>query len=381
MKSKLYTLLLSSFMLSLAGCKTASKLYQKGNYDEAVMLAVKELQKNPGDPQKIALLQNAYSYAVEDHERKISHYLSGTNELKWEWVYYQYADLQNLFHAIRKAPQIYEIVQPADYSSLVFTYAEKAAEVRMNRGLRWLQNGDKNSAKTAYREFQAAARFRPGDFEIENLLAEAYNLAVTRVVIMPVHHSGFLFSRYNYEMQQLSDDLLRNLKYGNRNEFVQFYSFPEAHSRGIQPDQIIEMQFIHFNTGRYHDQKNTREVAKSVVVKEIVHRPDSIEKIYGTVKAKITTTTRSLYSDGRLGIRIANPDGVRIWSEHIGARHIWTTQFSSYSGDERALSEEDKKLVNRSIETAPHEQEIISVLRNQIYNDLLGRLKNFYTRY
>lgn len=381
MKSKLYTLLLSSFMLMLAGCKTASKLYQKGNYDEAVVLAVKELQKNPGDPQKIALLQSAYSYAVEDHERKISNYLSGTNELKWEWAYYQYADLQNLYHAIRKAPQVYEIVQPTDYSSLAFIYAEKAAAVRMNRGLRWLQNGDKTSAKTAYREFQSAARFRPGDFEIETLLAEAYDLAVTRVVIMPVHQSGFIFSSYNYEMQQLSDDLLRNLKYGNRNEFVQYYSFPEANSRGIQPDQIIEMQFANFNIGRFHDHKTTREVATRVIVKEIVHRPDSVEKVYGTVKAKITTTIRSLSSDGRLGIRIINPDGARIWSENIGASHTWTTRFSSYTGDERALSEEDKKLVSRGIETAPHEQEIISILRNQIYNDLLSRLKNFYTRY
>ena len=43
---KIYTLVTLGFVLLVAGCKTASKLYDKGNYDEAVQLAVKKLQKN-----------------------------------------------------------------------------------------------------------------------------------------------------------------------------------------------------------------------------------------------------------------------------------------------------------------------------------------------
>ena len=45
---KIYTLVTLGFVLLVAGCKTASKLYDKGNYDDAVQLAVKKLQKiNP----------------------------------------------------------------------------------------------------------------------------------------------------------------------------------------------------------------------------------------------------------------------------------------------------------------------------------------------
>jgi len=59
---KIYTLVsLIAFILLVAGCKTASKLYDKGNYDEAVELAVKKLQKKPDDEMK-ALLQSAYQY-------------------------------------------------------------------------------------------------------------------------------------------------------------------------------------------------------------------------------------------------------------------------------------------------------------------------------
>ena len=45
MKSKLYILLFASISILAFSCKTASKLYEKGNYDEAVELAAKKLQK------------------------------------------------------------------------------------------------------------------------------------------------------------------------------------------------------------------------------------------------------------------------------------------------------------------------------------------------
>jgi predicted transcriptional regulator YdeE len=61
----------------LPGCKTASKLYDKGNYDEAVALAVKKLQKKPDDEMR-ALLQSAYQYAVNDHETRIHQLSSNT---------------------------------------------------------------------------------------------------------------------------------------------------------------------------------------------------------------------------------------------------------------------------------------------------------------
>jgi hypothetical protein len=45
---KIYTLVILGFVLLVAGCKTAAKLYDKGNYDEAVELAVKKLAEKTG---------------------------------------------------------------------------------------------------------------------------------------------------------------------------------------------------------------------------------------------------------------------------------------------------------------------------------------------
>ena len=58
---KVYFLFLIAVVTWFAGCKSASKLYQKGNYDEAVQVAVKKLQKDPNDqklnPGKITLIR------------------------------------------------------------------------------------------------------------------------------------------------------------------------------------------------------------------------------------------------------------------------------------------------------------------------------------
>jgi len=381
MKPKFYTLLILSATLILFGCKSASKLYHKGDYDAAVEKAVKELQKKPGDAERKELVKKAYEFAVNDHEDRIRSYHESNNELKWEWIYHEYADLQNLYNAIKKSPVVFEIVFPVDYSSEMITYGEKAGDVHVERGLRWMQKGDKESAKMAYREFQSAMRFKQGDPEIQEMLAEAFDYAVTRVVILPGDQFGFIHSNYNYELQNFSDDVIRNMQYGNHNEFVQFFSAWDAGNRGITPDHVIEMQFNNLNIGRYQDRKSTREVIKDVVIKETVYKPDSVIKEYGKVKAKITTTTRTLYSDGFLGFVIRDNNRRILWSDNIGGSYSWTTEFSTYTGDERALGEEDKRLVDKIPQSLPHDSEIFRIIKNNIYNDLTYRLKNFYTRY
>ena len=67
MKLKLYTYFLLMAVIIFAGCKSASKLYEKGNYDEAVTVAAKKLQKDPDDAKLQAVIKDAYQFAVNDH--------------------------------------------------------------------------------------------------------------------------------------------------------------------------------------------------------------------------------------------------------------------------------------------------------------------------
>lgn len=362
-----------------AGCKTAAKLYDKGNYDEAVELAVKKLQKKPDDEMR-SLLQSAYQYAVNDHETRIHQLSDNTNELKWEWIYNEYASLQRLYEAIHRSPEALAVVRPADYSSYLNTYADKAATTRFDRGMQWMDKNDKMSFRNAYAEFEAALQYRPGDLTIIDRKNEAFQLAVINVVVMPMESNRYRYSSYNdYGVENFETDFLRQLQYNNGNRFVKFYSSWDANSQHIQADQFIDFRFSTLDIGRTRDENSTRELSKEIVVKETVYRPDSVVKEYKKVFAKIKTTRRTMNSEGNLQINIRDASGRWLWSDDLRGNHNWYTEFATYIGDERALSDSDKQLVNRRQEYPPHEDEIIRCIMNEINSNMLSRVRNYYS--
>lgn len=382
MKLKFYTLILFMFsILIFYGCKTASKHYESGNYDEAVELAVKKIQKKKDDAEFKSLLQHAYHYAVQDHEKKIRNYSAGPGELKWEWIYAEYSALQKLSDVINRTPEARELIQPPDYSSYMDTYAEKAAATRLDRGMYWMNRQDKQGYRNAYHEFNAALRYRPEDIEIRNIRDEAYENAVVNVVITPVENSFFRYSsNNNHAMRDLENSLLRSLR-SQGNQFSRFLTEWEARSRNIRPDQFIDFRFTSFNIGRTRDENSSREVSKDVVVKETVYRPDSVVREYKKVFARITTTRRSMNSTGTLNIQVRDDRGFRIWSDNFRSGYNWNTEFSTYTGDERALSETDKQLVSKHPDPAPHEEQILQYLVNNLSSEMNQRLRNHFNRY
>lgn len=381
MKIQFYTLSFIGTLLFFASCKTAGKLYEKGNYDEAVETAAKKLQKDPNDEKLRNILQSAYHYAVEDHESKIRNNTESGNELKWEWIYNEYVALHRMYEAIRKVPSVNNIVHPTDYSSYLITYGDKAGDVRYERGLAFMQHYDKQSYQNAYREFQVAERLKPGNRDIIQKMNEAYNYAVTTVVLLPMErHYGYRYGSYN-NYHSPDEQLLRSLKFNAGNVFLKFYSEWEARASNIRPDQVVDMRLSALNTGRYYDTRTSRQVSKEVVIKEIVYRPDSIVKVYGKVFATITTTKRTLHSDAMLQINVRDGNSRWLWSDNVYATYNRETEFASFSGDERALSENDRQLVNRRQEQSPGEEEIIRYLLDEINTNAVYRIKNYFSRY
>jgi len=381
MKLKLYIFLFTGISLLAISCKTASKMYEKGNYDEAVELAAKKLQKDPDDPKLLNIIQSSYRYAVNDHESRISDYAQSTNEFKWEWIYNEYVSLQRMYDAIYKVPSVFDLVKPMNYSSYLVTYSEKAGEVRYERGIAFMQRYDKQSYRNAYREFQAALRFKPGDLDATLRLNEAYEFAVTNVVVLPIQQQGgYVYSSYIVGGNNLDDQLIRNLQYNSGNEFIRFYSAWDARSKNIRVDQQLEMRMAALNIGQFRDNLSRRKATKEIVVKETVYKPDSVVREYAKVSADITTTRRVMQSEATLQITVRDEQGNRIWNDNISSTYNWSTEFTTFRGDERALSENDKQLVNRRKEFPPGENEIIRCLLEEISNNSLYRIKNYFSR-
>lgn len=383
MKRKFYlSVLFISLIVVMTGCKTASRLYETGDYDEAVELAVKKLQKKNDDESLKSVLQNAYRFAVDQHESKIRTHLLNNNELKWEWVYNEYSLLQKLYNAIRRSPEATDLVNTTDYSSYLTTYAEKAADIRYERGMRWMVRNDKQSFRNAFAEFNQALFFKPGDYDIKSKLDEAYQNAVVNVIVMPLDNYGYRYvSNNDFELRNFENDILRKLKYHSNNKFVNFYSDGDIHRSGIRPDQFIDFRFNTMNIGRVREEISKRVVSKEVVVKETVYKPDSVVKEYKKIYATIQTTKRILNSAATMLVNIRDDQGRRLWSNDFRGGHSWVTEFATYTGDERALSESDKELLNRNRAYPPREEEIIRHIISDIQENLYHRLRDYYNRY
>lgn len=388
MKLKFYTIVLGAISITAVSCKTASKLYEKGNYTEAVELAAKKLQKDPDDPKLLNIIQNAYQYAVNDHEARIRTHGESSNELKYEWMYNEYASLQRMYDAIYRVPAVFSIVKPADYASYLVTYAGKAGEVREQRGDAFMNafSSSKSNAKqnyrNAYREYRAALGFNRGSVELTGKLNEAYDLAVTNVVVLPMQQNGgFVYSSYTVGGNNFDDELIRNLQFSSGNEFVKFHSAWDARSNRIRVDQELDMRLVSADIGRYNDDLSTRKVTREVVIRETVYKPDSVVREYAKVSATITTIRRSMNSRAYLQVTVRDEDGFRAWSDDFTGFHNWSTEFSTFTGDARALSDADRQLIDRKKEFAPSDHEVMKCMLDQIMNDAQYRIRNYFNRY
>ena len=182
-------------------------------------------------------------------------------------------------------------------------------------------------------------------------------------------------------MRNYDNDIFRVLQNNSCNEFVKFYSSVEAQRQNIIPDEYVETHFTQINLGRFNDSYSTKEVSKDVVVKETVYKPDSVIQQYGKVKATITTTQRTIYSEGIMTISIRNRAGLGLVNEKLVGTNSWTTQFSTYTGDERALGDDDKTLLNKAKQNPPKEEETMKSIKENVYGNFISRLRNFYSRY
>lgn len=380
---KFYFLILV-FAASLTACKTPSKAYDKGDYKEAIELAVKRLQKDPSDGETKAVVQSAYKQAVAKHEDNIRMLSKNTADTRYEQIYYEYRQLQNLYTLIHQYPSLSNVVKATDYSDYMTTYRDKAAEVYDEKGEAVMEGKNKRAYQEAYHYFQKALQFKPNDVTLKKKAQETHNLATTKVVVLPMTDQYAGGYRYNtdYRFRNFENDLIRNLRYAANNNFVKFYSEWDARSQNIEPDEFLELRMGRMIIGHPYDQYSTRSVSREVVVKETVYKPDSVIKQYGKVTAQITTTRRTMVSEGDLYVTSRDQQGRILWSDIFRGEHRWQAEFATYTGDERALSESDKALLNRNdYHNVPHQDEVMETVLRQIENDMQYRIRNYYSRY
>ncbi|HET7898736.1 MAG TPA: hypothetical protein VFL47_13725 [Flavisolibacter sp.] len=378
--TKLYVpILLASFFFF--SCKSANKAYNKGDYADAIELGVKKLQKDPSDAETRDLVKSAYTFAVNQSESNIRSLSNSNNDNRYEAILREYNRLQDLYQTIQASPVAAKAINPSSYSEYVQTYSNKVAEAHLATAGRWMAEGTKKAYREAYNEYSYALRYQ-STADIKRKRDEAYNAALTKILVVPIQN----YAGYNYnssiQLEQFQNDVMRTLANNITDNFIRFYSDWDLRSKNLQPDQVLEMNLGRIVIGAPSDERSQRVVSKEVVVKETVYKPDSVVKQYATVRATVTNTRRTLLSEGDLYLTVRDVKGNVLWTDRFTGQHRWQTEFASYTGDERALTESDRTLLNRTNNSnPPREDEIMRELYRQIQLDLSNRLRGYYARF
>ena len=211
---------------------------------------------------------------------------------------------------------------------------------------------------------------------------DAYNAAITKIMVVPIQNYGGYSYYSNFQLQQFQNDVMRTLAHNINDNFVRFYSEWDLQNKALEPDQVLEMNLGRVRIGQPNDVRSTREVSKEVVIKETVYKPDSVVKQYATVRAKITNTRRTLLSEADLYMTMRDIRGRIVWNDRFTGQHRWQTEFATYTGDERALNESDRAQLNKNPnQHIPSEDRIMEELYRQIQLDLSNRLRGYFARF
>ena len=134
--------------------------------------------------------------------------------------------------------------------------------------------------------------------------------------------------------------------------------------------------------GQTRSESNTQTVtsADSVKVGEVTLENGEKRAVFNKVQARLTTHRKTIVSGGILDMRILDArTGRVILQEKLPGEFVWVTEWANFNGDERALTEQQRRLAGLREAPAPPPQDLFVAFTAPIYDQVTERLRRFYS--
>ena len=364
------------FVAIISACSSGKKSLQKGNYNEAVLKSVNRLRADPKNKNAKQTLRQAYPMALNYELKNINDVKLSSDVYKWEKVLDSYRNLDGLYDEINRSPGALSVLKPRNFVLEKEEAKQKSGEARYALGEKKLLEGTKVAAKKAYFDFIAADSFIPGMRDVKSKITEAKDAATIHVLVDQIPVSSIAFGLSNEFFQNKISEFL--LEFSTR-EFVEFYSVSEAKKiKRKDFDQEIIIRFDDFVVGQTYMKELVEDFSRdSVILKKVGGKP-----IYGTVKAKLISFTKTINSSGLLDFKIINSKTNAIQTqEKFPGTFVWRNQWATYRGDDRALSDEQINLTEQQEIPPPAPQALFIEFTKPIFDQLKSKIRNFYSNY
>jgi len=361
----------------VAGCDTPKKLLQKGNYYQATMSAIQKLRSNPNNANAQMVVVQAYSLAVETAKRSINN-ASLRNDLnKHDVIIANYVNLNNLANQIYTCPKALELIPyPQQFVAELEQAKINAAQQYYNQGIIALRNNTIEQARLAYTYFTKANNYVYGYRDVFEKIEDARFAATLHVIVLPPQTP----MRFQISAEFFYNNLISEMSRNSQRQFVRFYTPQEASSTGLRnPDQYIVFDFVDFTVGNIKESSSTREMKRDSVPVQ-VSIGGRTQTAYTTVRARFTQYTREVISGGKMSVRIMDGNQRLIEQRAFNGSYTWTSVWGKYTGDDRALTAEQKRMVKQNPQPPPPNQDLFIEFTKPIYTQTVSYIRQFYNR-
>jgi len=344
------------------------------------MTAIRQLRSSPDNKKQQQVLLQSYPLAKENSLRIIRSAMDMNAANKYSITADEYLALNRIADAIYTCPGALRLFPyPTQYSRELSEVLPLAAEEAYNLGEWQLRLNTIQSARQAYLHFVKADEYVSGYRDVHNQMAIALDMATLKVLVTkPVTPQNYQLTAdffYNNLMAQMSQV--------TANSFVRFYSDEEASRvRLTRPDHYLILDFVEFTVGVMRESKSTVELTRDSVLVGTTLVNGRNQNVYGKVKAEFTTFRREVIAQGVLSAKILDAASNRI-EEHrnFPGKFVWYNEWATYKGDERALTEAQKKMSNAQPLMPPPQQDLFIEFTKPIFDQTVGFVRNFYNRY
>ncbi|HMB97066.1 MAG TPA: hypothetical protein VKM36_01180 [Balneolaceae bacterium] len=347
MKKLSYLLIISFFLIS---CNSSQKMLERGQYDRAIDRATEKLMKKPNNSKELGVLKEAYELAnMFDKERIEFLELEGREE-SWVEIYELYEQLNWRQNKVRRLPsQIRNEFTFYNYDSEIVESKMAAAEVSYKRGIDFLEQGDKMSARQAYNEFERAAQIYPGYEDVDQKLYESHQLGMNHALYFIENNSGMVLPEFfDVEMKKttlkdLNTHWLNFDTYENENTEYDYFLVLNVTEIAYSPETVerrIYSESKEIQDGLRYELDEDGNVKKDSTGNDI-QVPNMV-----TVTAEITESEqkKTAFVAGSIDIYDLRSDQL-IRTESASVEAVFQHRYGEFSGNRKALSEETEEII------------------------------------
>ncbi|MEJ7589310.1 MAG: hypothetical protein WKI04_17270 [Ferruginibacter sp.] len=374
---KIFIVLLSLYLL--ASCKSSKDYLSRSDEDKTLHDIVKKLNKRADDEEANRALVEVYNRAQERHLKKIATYSNYKDISRWDKLSNEYNILQSMFEAIENSGAASRLVTPRNFDSAIVQVNQSAAEDYYRLGESYHRGNSREDARKAYAAFKKTGSWIKDYRDSREKMTEAYNNSMVTVIINPVQDNSFFMNTgwgntgYNYSNEYFQQNLVRELggKYATRYP-ARFYTEWEAGNDHVEPDWVVDLTLRNMDIPRPSVNNYSRERSKQIEI----GKDTSGKPVYKTVFAKLNIQRQFFNARAQMEINIADILNRRnIAHDTYNDTYSWQQEVGTYSGDRRALTDNDWALINNNF-NLPGREEILNQLYRNIYPQVRNRISN-----